>query len=475
MSTADDESATVQGWVVARSDRGTSNILYGCLIVLFSAVWTLLHLNLPAKGDSTLTVYMRRLRWGMVSIIAPDFLTLIAAAQWHSAKQNLRRIKELSRSENWTMSHVFYANAGGYLLETTDTDRFPVNASSIHYLVSRGFVELPSTPHEEIQDKSNSDALGKGLTLLQCVWFVMQSVARAIEHLPLAPIELFTLAFIMSTAMTYYFWWQKPQHVGTATLLRCDVPVSSILMDAGLEPDAAFENTPFDFIEKQEERYSRRGTFANFDLERGYPASFYSRREPHDHTTINEKPEHHTAVTGATSFFTSTESLPKSQASQASHGTAVASHNRPLRRIPDDAIMPAGLPLKMIGVLLIPSISHSLIHLLGWNLRFPTQAEQNIWRSAVCTLAGTSFLSVGIVRVLARLGYQGRYSLTWVWVTGPKSTKGFAIWDVLLSLCTLILVVARLLVIVEVCISLRELPAKVYVNVSWTNLIPHVA
>ncbi|KFA66677.1 hypothetical protein S40285_09197 [Stachybotrys chlorohalonatus IBT 40285] len=385
MSAADDESATVQGWVVARSDRGTSNILYGCLIILFSAVWTLLPLNLPAKGDSTLTVCMRRLRWGMVSIIAPDFLTLIAAAQWHSTKQNLRRIKELSRSENWTMSHVFYANAGGmllphfevqnqshkatgYLLETPDTDRFPVNTRSIHHLVSRGFVELPSTPQEEIQDKSNSDALGKGLTLLQCVWFVMQSVARAIEHLPLAPIELFTLAFIMSTAMTYYFWWQKPQHVGTATLLRCDVPVSSILMDAGLEPDAAFENTPFDFIEKQEERYSRRGTFANFDLERGYPASFYSRLEPRDYATISEKPEHHTTVTGATSFFTSAKSLPKSQVSHASQGIAIASHSGPLRRIPDDAIMPAGLPLKMIGVLLIPSISHSLIHLLGWNL-----------------------------------------------------------------------------------------------------------
>ncbi|CAJ2512197.1 Uu.00g052120.m01.CDS01 [Anthostomella pinea] len=37
------------------------------------------------------------------------------------------------------------------------------------------------------------------ITLLQTSWTIIQSIARAVKHLPLAPLELFTLAFVKET------------------------------------------------------------------------------------------------------------------------------------------------------------------------------------------------------------------------------------------------------------------------------------
>ena len=71
-----------------------------------------------------------------------------------------------------------------------------------------------SVPTEaEIKDKGKSDWLAKSLVLLQTSWFVMQCIARAIEHLPVTHLEIVTLAYAAMNFVIYVFWWNKPLNV----------------------------------------------------------------------------------------------------------------------------------------------------------------------------------------------------------------------------------------------------------------------
>ena len=65
----------------------------------------------------------------------------------------------------------------------------------------------------EIKDRGKSDWLAKSLVLLQTSWFVMQCIARAIEHLPVTHLEIVTLAYATMNFVIYIFWWNKPLNV----------------------------------------------------------------------------------------------------------------------------------------------------------------------------------------------------------------------------------------------------------------------
>ena len=65
----------------------------------------------------------------------------------------------------------------------------------------------------EIKDRGKSDWLAKSLVLLQTSWFVMQCIARAIEHLPVTHLEIVTLAYAAMNFVIYIFWWNKPLNV----------------------------------------------------------------------------------------------------------------------------------------------------------------------------------------------------------------------------------------------------------------------
>lgn len=434
---------------------------------------------------------------------------------------------------------------------------FPINAASMHYLVNKGYIRLPDITRDEVWDKSKADVFAKGLAILQGAWIIIGSIARAAQHLPMSPLELFTLAFVVSTVMSYFFWWRKPQNVSTPTILICKHAMAKIRADAGL-PGIGFDRTPMDFVEKPLQTWQRRGLFAAFDLESRRPLDDQSvpRSSAFDvtsgHIELNDysfdrKPsESELSLEGQLSprkqslqpVLEATDSvteltlgsrkdseitligqrlkiLPSPSPSWPTRNTLqnekrldmvdeaprLATTQVPAPRIPDDAIMPTRLPIKVLGGLMLPSMIHSCIHLLGWNLDYPTDVEKQLWRASAVTLSAMSCIAVGAVRVLAISGYKGRYNLVWFWVNSnyqPKyskqtSTLGgetmngsprfakerggwreLTFWDCCLGLATLSLVIARCFIIVEVIISFRSLPRGVFITVNWTNFIPHM-
>jgi hypothetical protein len=360
----------------------------------------------------------------------------------------------------------------GFLLKCSDTDAFPIDAHTIHYLVSREYIRLPAITRDEVWDKSKADLFAKAATVVQSAWLVIGSIGRAASGLPISPMETFTLAFIVSTVMSYFFWWRKPQNVETPTIIICEHTMASIRSDAGLA-EHSWERSPTEFLDLEHKMWKRRTIF---DVPDGL-----RKRLPdlQDTNTLPNSP--------------STATPPGRVDSDRTLLSTVSEKQLP-PRIYDDAILPFGLsPLVLLSVVL-PSMVHSTIHLLGWNFEYPTYAEKQLWRIASIVLTVMAAISVGGVRALTLSGYRGRFNLIYIWVNNaakrPQDSsdesdtadqassvrwwKNVSFWDAFLTFTTLCLLVARFVIIAQVLISFRSLPKKVFVTVNWTDFIPHV-
>jgi hypothetical protein len=69
-------------------------------------------------------------------------------------------------------------------------------------------LELPA--EEDIDDRSKADLFTKAFASAQCLWLVIQSIARASAELPITQLELATMAFVACALLMYILWWNKP-------------------------------------------------------------------------------------------------------------------------------------------------------------------------------------------------------------------------------------------------------------------------
>lgn len=480
-------SEDFKGWVQGPDTRGTLDIIWSCVAVLVTALWTVLHLNIPGENDTLRHLLARKFRWGLVSVLAPDFLTLVAASQWDAAKKSVAKMSELRAvkedKSKWCMEHAFYANSGGFLLKCSDMDAFPLDAHAVHYLVSREYIRLPSITRDEVWDRSKADLFAKAATIIQSAWLIIGSIGRAASGLPLSPMETFTLAFIVSTIMSYFFWWRKPQNVETPVTVFSEHTMADIRKDAGLSVDG-WKKSPMEFIEMEHKRWKRRTIFDTY--------SSPSLKRLQD---LEDKPGSLASTLSVASPISPTSTMMSPASTFASDKTLLPTveEKKPPPRIYDDAILPCGLtPLVLLSVAL-PSMVHSAIHLLGWNFEYPTHAEKQLWRSAAVILNVMACITVGGVRALTILGYQGRFNLIYIWVNNPAPAadadeknesasqtpetrwwKRLSFWDAFLTFGTFSLLLARFFIIAEVLISFRALPKDVFVTVNWTDYLPHI-
>ena len=59
------------------------------------------------------------------------------------------------------MKHAFFADMGGFLLQTTDEVPFPIDAKQLYYLLANDYLEYPSIDLVEIDDKNKTDGFAR--------------------------------------------------------------------------------------------------------------------------------------------------------------------------------------------------------------------------------------------------------------------------------------------------------------------------
>lgn len=107
--------------------RGTLDILWSCLGVLLLCTWSIQHLAIPLqcrprsmrqRVNKFFVELGIKLRWMLVTLIAPELLCGVAAEEWLTACKSARFIGERAKDDGveWTSSHGFFAQMGGFRL-----------------------------------------------------------------------------------------------------------------------------------------------------------------------------------------------------------------------------------------------------------------------------------------------------------------------------------------------------------------------
>lgn len=445
-----------QGWTSQPDGRGTWDILWSCGSTMILCSWSLLCLNVPGPTDSRFQVFRRKVYVTTLCFLGPEFIFIIALGQWKSACRSVRDF-HASGFEKWTMRHAHFADMGGFILHTRDWKPFPVDAKQLHYLITKGYVKYPDRIDERrISDKNKSDGLLRTITLGQILWFSINICARAVQHLPVTCLELTTASFIICSVATSICWLYKPADMTTSEDLVTDFTMAEILTRAGGMASATYSRTPLDFISREEWPWSM--YWSNWiNILRNMHISFRPRALPVDR-------------------FENTLFLPIS------------------RRL---VILPQLLCFCFCAVFFC-----------GWNLTFPTKAEQTLWRAACVTIL-LSILAYYLITEVVFFIYPalrrsliaafGRY-INWRRSTNPRQVipsrlsqkvnliaacvrNNSVSQDPALTLPLKAILPVYCLGFMYCCsrtyiyiadwIELRSLPPTAYSTVKWLELLPH--
>jgi len=216
-----------QGWTASPDGRGTADILWTCFPVLLICNWTVVHPHISSPNSSWIHRVADRLVCLAIAMIAPEILVYLAFCEKLSAAELTESTSQEERlGPQWKSLHSFYALMGGFRIrlnrggEATPTD-YRLTADAVILLYRRGLVNWEQIPlHEEIEDRSKADWFIKGLAVFQASTFVIKSIGRVAQGLPITTLELTTLAYLPGMAALSFLWWHKPYDVTKATLLE---------------------------------------------------------------------------------------------------------------------------------------------------------------------------------------------------------------------------------------------------------------
>ena len=248
------------------------DIIWPCISTLTLLLFSMLHLNVPASSDEIIRGFWRKLRWFLLGSLCPELPMLFAFAQLASARRSREDMKALAVAD-WTITHGFYADSGGFMLDIPGTHPFPITAKQLLYLVRYQHVDAPRIKKVEIDDKSKADVVAKCLTFFQSGRFIINIIARAASGLRITPFELMSSAILFYSSITLCLWWHKPLNVTTPMILKAKCNISTLLVQAGDAAKDPFRDTPLDFVEPDIywcSKWSHRGMVQRLLSKRGW-------------------------------------------------------------------------------------------------------------------------------------------------------------------------------------------------------------
>ncbi|APA12660.1 hypothetical protein sscle_09g074300 [Sclerotinia sclerotiorum 1980 UF-70] len=325
-----------QGWTASPSGRGSIDILWSCLVTISLCSWSVLCLQVPGPHDSRLTILWRRLWLTALCGVGPEFTFQIALGQMLSARRSVRDFRNADYAD-WTMRHAFYADSGGFLLQTPDFKVIPIDAKQLLYLITNRYVEYPQIRIQDIRDKNKVDDFLRLISVGQIIWFSATMIARAAQGLEITGMELTTAAFIVCSLGTTFCWWNKGADVAAPITLTTKTTMVDILKNAKYALPGPYQQTPLDFISRHEWYWSRYWKHW-INILRNMRIVFAPKTLPFDRLENTDWKELKRG--GQAAFYTM-------------------------------------------------SLAYTAIFLAAWNNRFPTDAEKIIWRIASLSMVAT--------------------------------------------------------------------------------------
>jgi len=118
-------------FVPSHSSRGTLDIIWSSIFTIIACTWTIQHLNIPEQRSAcapgrggSLKWYARKFctsaKWMVITTIAPEIVIGMSCYDLLSAKKILRDFRKFALEDDvlWTLTHSYYANMGGFVIQS---------------------------------------------------------------------------------------------------------------------------------------------------------------------------------------------------------------------------------------------------------------------------------------------------------------------------------------------------------------------
>ena len=398
---------TLHGWMPEPDGRGTWSILWSSLVTVSLCTWSVLHLNVRSGQHSWWGRPLRKIKWMLITLLAPEIILVLGAFNFLGAREVLTEITQ-SGGSGWTIVHVRFALANGFKIVENDGEEEDCSGKDLIKLVKDGILCQPPISENELNCRSQSDGFVKAIAVLQIFWFAVQTLTRAVQHLHVTALEIMVIAFIFCSILTYIFTWNKPQNVEYPVMIALSSKKSESKTRAHSgEPTMTSENTaaPDNQIRHQVEQIN--------------PETMIP---PELHVTPSD--------------------MSRSAENQ------ISSKKPSLHEL---LMVRFWFKNGVIIIVLLTSL-FGAIHCLAWNLPFPSYAELLLWRSCAVITSSIPML----IALLAGPFYRFDH---------------LSVPILLVALYTL----ARIILILQAFISLRQQPADAYQTTNWTQYLPNVA
>ncbi|KAF9442587.1 hypothetical protein P691DRAFT_738804 [Macrolepiota fuliginosa MF-IS2] len=446
------------------NDRTTSGILWSCLATIFACTWSAVHPNLSGPRDSGFQRLRRQVITMICAIIAPELMAVWAMRQRLAAERlkkefNDRFHDDIPR-EGWTLTHGFFIQMGGFMVCHNGKPVKVLTFKRMLASIQKGEIDIPVIHEKDIADKNKGDFLTKLLVVGQTTWFVVQCVTRWCLRLPLAELEVLTLAFAALNGIIYWIWWAKPQGVQEPIGLPLKPTASPSLhretsFDASTDDPEPKLSQPMDIPTPNDPATATRDE-AVASGDNPEPAEVNL-----DTTNLN------TSSTAVFFFALSPYLLVRNLIKLAQAIRCRSRHRAEFfivgrSRVPmfyADDLMQG----NMNGLAIIPSIGIGIIsgafHLTLWSSStFPTFLSHELWKwSALFVTVAPALALVLLPMVSSR---------------SPKIVKTLA--AAVYQTSMMLYIVARCVLIYLSFSTILDLPKGVLRDVQWVNLIPHV-
>ncbi|KIK64275.1 hypothetical protein GYMLUDRAFT_162048 [Collybiopsis luxurians FD-317 M1] len=453
---------------VIGSTRSTAGIVWSCITTIFACTWLAVHPNVPSIHASQRELFWRRVKILIVALIAPEFIIVWAANQLRCARGALKTLREFNACRHWTMTHGMFLAMGGFMLTDASGKCLQVlQVKQLSLLLPKDAITLPHISESEIMDKSKGDALAKTLVLIQTTWFIAQVISRAVLHLPIAELELTTVAFALLNFLTYALWWKKPLDVQHPILLALSPGVSKSILD---ESDTINFSTDADTVSTKNgaESLAQKSGLGPDAVETTSPHSFTVLSPSWgDKNQTSRKP----LLSMASSFITSVwayfrrlvggfiipEPISVPKKDQKYTDNVPLFYSGPSRPTPGEESWSSQyfFYIRSTTLEMLIGTLFGSIHCAAWTFHFPSKLERDLWQiMSICITAVPLAIIIGVM-----LTFSGRF----LFLKGRNHYLLFVIY-----------ILARLTIFIMAFVLLRDLPEGAFQEIQWTTYIPHV-
>lgn len=419
-------------YVAEPNVRSTLSILWNALYTIFVCTWVIQHLNVPPQEPevhflkSFWRSFWSQLKWMLVTIMLPEYLVGKAFGDY----VDVRRFKRSEHITSWTVTHAYYCNSGGFLLDFPSKDEpIAINTAQLRYLLDKKAINsTPTITEAEIKEKGQGDFFAKLLAVLQLIWLVMQLITRKTLNLRPTKIEITALSFAVCSLVTYTLWFWKPQSPKIPTYISL------------IRETKDWDNKSLSEKSKEFQAEVNRETWLYWRLISLVPASFFTQslfpsmdiREP--------------AKTLRNDIYNSNSELLRFEHGRVDlYGKKVDYWNM------------SGEDMGFIlgGVIL------GACHCIAWNFDFPTPIERTFWRVA-------SIIVIAVMPV---------YYLLWLGTYFSEKRfryRSIVVDTILAWLAFVIFGVARLYLLGAAFRDLFFLPPEAFIT-TWAASLPGFA